>query len=44
MGSDDFDEMLLQGGTLLKEGYAQFSPDALLANSAVSEHVKALLR
>jgi hypothetical protein len=44
LGKDDFDEMLKHGGKLLREDYAQFRPDALLKSSAVSDHVKALVR
>jgi hypothetical protein len=44
LGTDDFDEVLKHGGTLLREGYAQFDPYALLGSSAVSDHVKGLVR
>ena len=43
LGKDDFEEMLEHGGKLLREGYAQFSPHALLENPRVSDHVKALV-
>ncbi len=44
LGKDDFDEMLKHGGKLLRDDFAQFSPDALLKSAAVSDHVKALVR
>jgi hypothetical protein len=44
LGKDDFEEMLKHGGKLLRDDYAQFSPDALLRSGAVSDHVKALVR
>jgi hypothetical protein len=44
LGKDDFDEILKHGGRLLRDGYAQFNPDALLRSAAVSDHVKALVR
>ena len=44
LGKDDFDEMLKHGGRLLRDDYAQFDPYALLDSSAVSDHVKALVR
>jgi hypothetical protein len=44
LGKDDFQEMLNHGGQLVKPDYAQFSPDALLASPAVSDHTKALIR
>lgn len=44
LGKHDFEEMLKHGGTLVKENYAQFSPDALLRSPSVSDHVKALVR
>jgi hypothetical protein len=44
LGEDDFNEMLTHGGKLLREGYAQFDPGALLRSRAVSAHVKALVR
>ena len=44
LGKDDFDEMLKHGGRLLRDGYAQFSPDVLLESAAVTDHVKALVR
>jgi TIR domain-containing protein len=44
LGNDDFDEMLKHGGKLVRDGYAQFYPDALLDSAAVSDHVKALVR
>jgi hypothetical protein len=42
LGRDDFQEMLDHGGRLLRPGYAQFSPSAILQSPAVSDHVKAL--
>lgn len=44
LGKDDFDEMLKHGGELLRDDYASFSPQALLVSTAVSEHVKTLVR
>lgn len=44
LGEDDFGEMLAHGGTLLMPGYAQFDPDSLLKSTAVSAHVKGLVR
>ena len=44
LGKDDFDEILKHGGNLLRDGYTKFSPDELLCSTAVSDHVKALLR
>ena len=44
LGKDDFDEMLRHGGRLLREDYAQFSPNALLRSPVVSDHIKALVR
>lgn len=44
LGKDDFDEMLKHGGELEREDYARFSPHALLLSTAVSDHVKALVR
>ena len=44
LGKDDFDEMLKNGGRLLREDYAQFDPEALLTSPAVSDHVKRLVR
>jgi hypothetical protein len=44
LGKDDFEEMLNNGGTLVKPGYAHFNPDILLGRAAVSEHVKSLVR
>jgi hypothetical protein len=44
LGKDDFDEMLKYGGRLLREGYAEFSPNALLKSPVVSDHVKTLVR
>jgi hypothetical protein len=43
LGADDFDEVLNHGGVLLREGYAEFDPDALYQSTA-SDHVKALIR
>jgi hypothetical protein len=44
LGKDDFDEVLKHGGKLIRDDYANFYPDALLASAAVSDHVKALVR
>jgi TIR domain len=44
LGKDDFQEMLDHGGRLLKPGYAQFSPEALLESPAVSDHTKAIVK
>jgi hypothetical protein len=44
LGDDDFEEMLQHGGVLLREGYAQFDPHALLGSKAVSDHTKQLVR
>lgn len=44
LGKDDFEEVLNNGGTLVKSGYARFDPNALLQSAAVSDHVKALIR
>jgi hypothetical protein len=44
LGKDDFDEVVKHGGMLIKDGYVQFDPYALLQSSAVSDHVKVLLR
>ena len=44
LGEDDFNEMLMHGGKLLREDYAQFDPNALLRSGGVSAHVKALIR
>ncbi len=44
LGKDDFDEILKHGGELLRSDYAKFDPYALLSSTAVSEHVKALLK
>ena len=44
LGKDDFDEILKHGGNLLRDGYTKFSPDELLCSTAVSDHVKALVR
>jgi hypothetical protein len=44
LGVDDFTEMLTNGGKLLRPGYAQFDPYALLQSDAVSDHVKRLAR
>lgn len=44
LGEDDFDEMLRHGGRLLRPGYAQFDPQALLKSRVVSDHVKTLIR
>jgi len=44
LGKDDFEEMTKHGGRLIREGYATFSPDALLANPRVTDHMKSLVR
>ncbi len=44
LGNDDFEEMLKNGGRLVRPDYAEFDPDALLGNVGVSNHVKALVR
>jgi hypothetical protein len=44
LGKDDFDEVLKHGGTLVRDGYAQFNPYALLQSSTASDHVKVLVR
>jgi hypothetical protein len=44
LGKDDFDEMLKNGGELVRDGYAKFDPDVLLRHTGVSDHVKALVR
>lgn len=44
LGKDDFEEMLKHGGTLLRDNYAHFYPNALLDSASVSEHVKSLVR
>lgn len=44
LGEDDFNEMLTHGGKLLKHNYAKFDPVLLLESTAVSDHVKALVR
>lgn len=44
LGNDDFEEILKNGGKLIRADYAQFYPDALLRSTSVSEHVKALLK
>jgi hypothetical protein len=44
LGKADFDEMLKHGGKLLRDDYAQFSPNELLQSAAVTDHVKALVR
>lgn len=43
LGEDDFNEVLNNGGRLIRDDYASFSPYGLLASSTVSEHVKALI-
>ena len=43
VGKDDFDEMLKNGGRLLREDYAQFNPNLLLTSQGVSDHIKALV-
>lgn len=44
VGKDDFDEMLKHGGQLIKPGYAEFDPEALLKSPTVSDHVKSFIR
>ncbi len=44
LGKDDFTEMLKYGGQLVKQDYARFSPEALLASPDVSAHIKTLLQ
>ena len=43
-GKDDFDEILKNGGELIREDYAHFYPDALLNNPSVTEYIKSLIR
>jgi hypothetical protein len=43
LGEDDFQEMLKNGGRLIKPEYAQFDPYELLHSPSVSNHVKALV-
>lgn len=43
LGEDDFKEMLENGGHLIREGYATFSPYQLMNSASVSKHVKALV-
>lgn len=44
LGKDDFEEVLKNGGHLLRDNYARFNPDALLRSKAVSAHVKSLMK
>jgi hypothetical protein len=44
LGDDDFNEMLRYGGESLREDYARFDPNALLASPLVTDHVKSLVR
>jgi hypothetical protein len=44
LGTEDFKEMLRHGGKLLREGYAEFDPYALMESPAVTDHVKALVQ
>jgi hypothetical protein len=44
LGQDDFDEMLNNGGELIRPDYATFDPEILLYSNTVSKHVKALAR
>ena len=44
VGDDDFNEILKHGGRKIRDDYANFYPEELLVNAAVSVHVKALLR
>lgn len=43
LGKDDFEEMLNHGGQLIRDGYAHFSPEALLQDARVTDHVKSLV-
>lgn len=38
-GKDDFDEILKHGGKAIKEDFANFYPEALLSNPAVSDYI-----
>jgi len=44
LGQDDFEEMLNNGGRLIKPDYASFNPGALLRSTKVSNHVKSLVQ
>jgi len=44
LGEDDFQEMLHNGGHLIRQGYATFNPHLLLQSASVTEHVKSLVR
>lgn len=44
LGEDDFREMLDNGGSLIRPGYATFNSGALLKSASVTEHVKSLVR
>ncbi len=44
LGEDDFQEMLNNGGLLLRPDYAQFNPSILLKSPSVTSHIKSLLR
>lgn len=44
LGKDDFEEVLKNGGHLLRDNYAEFAPHALLQSPAVSPHMKALMQ
>lgn len=43
VGEDDFNEMLAQGGKVIREGYATFYPDRILHADGASRHVKDLV-
>jgi len=43
LGKDDFQEMLNNGGRLIRENYATFDPSEILSSDSVSSHVKALV-
>lgn len=43
LGRDDFEEILMAGGTRVREDYAYFYPDSVHNDLTVSEHVKSLL-
>jgi hypothetical protein len=43
LGKDDFEEMLMHGGELVRDDYARFSPDALLRDLYVTDHVRSLV-
>lgn len=44
LGGDDFDEMVRNGGQLLRPGYANFDANVLLNTPSVSQHIKALVK